>query len=275
MNHAWAIRHPNRDDAETVCNLVIACDIEDFGQPDFDLGALLEMWSDFDLEKNVWVIENEEKKIVGYGCLEEEGNEKAVSYGFVLPSARGTGVGTALLNTFEARSAELSFQSGMKKRLQNYIPTREEAKRLLSIHGFKPVRYFKRMSIQMDKAPSPPVIPSGFVIDTFVRNQDERSVYEAYIETFADHWDFTAPEFKSWVEKTQRDSFTPDWWFVARGEQGETAGIALCQMHEDTLFINQIGVKQAWVGIRAVIASMGVLYFLLRRSADCFFGGGL
>lgn len=249
MNDKLTIRHPKQEDAETVCRLVIACDVEDFGAPDFDLGELLDMWVDLDLENNVWIVENEESAIVGYAFLEEDSEEKLFSYGFVLPSARGRGVGTALLHTIEERARVLSNESGIQKRLQNLIPTlRDDAQDLLQARGFSPVRYFKRMSIMMDSAPDIPQVPSGIVIDTFVQNQDELSVYNTYIESFADHWDFTAPTFESWVEKTKRPLFTPEWWFVARGEQGEVAGIALSRMREDTLFVNQIGVKQSYRG---------------------------
>lgn len=248
MNDKLTIRHPKQEDAETVCSLVIACDVEDFGAPDFDLGELLDMWADFDLENNVWIVENE-FAIVGYAFLEEDSEEKLFSYGFVLPSARGKGVGTTLLEAIEEHARVLSNDSGIQKRLQNLIPTlRDDAQHLLKARGFSPIRYFKRMSVKMETAPEIPQVHSELVIDKFVQNQDEQSVYHAYIESFVDHWDFTAPSFESWVEKTKRSSFTPEWWFVARGDQGEVAGIALCRMREDTLFVNQIGVKRSYRG---------------------------
>src|SRR5690349_20724896 len=43
-------RPPTRADAETVTAMLIACDIADFGAPDFDVDALLTEWADVDLE---------------------------------------------------------------------------------------------------------------------------------------------------------------------------------------------------------------------------------
>jgi ribosomal protein S18 acetylase RimI-like enzyme len=79
-------------------------------------------------------------------------------------------------------------------------------------------------------------------------NQDEQSVYDAYVEAFMDHWDFDAPLFEAWLEKTKLSSFHPEWWFLARNEQGDIAGFALSRMNEDTLFINHIGVRRPYRG---------------------------
>jgi mycothiol synthase len=262
MDIPLSIRPPKLEDAKAVCDLVIACDIEDFGAPDFDLGELLDMWEGFDLQHNVWIVEDEAAQIVGYAFLEEDSEEKIFSYGFVLPAKRGFGVGAKLLTAIENRVHELSLSSGIKKRLQNLIPTgRDDAQQLLQSRGFKPVRYFKRMSITMEDAPVKPQVPSGITMETFKKGQDELEVYNAYIESFADHWDFTAPAFEKWVEKIQRETFTPEWWFVARAETGEVAGFALCRMNEDCLFVNQLGVKSAYRGTGLGLALLQHTFF--------------
>ncbi len=249
MKYKLIIRPPRQEDAEEVFNLVIACDICDFGAPDFDLQELLDMWSSFDMLNNVWVVENEDKIIVGYAFLEEDSEEKLFSYGFVLPSARGIGVGTMLLNSIEERAKTLANSSGITKRLQNLIPSlRADAQGLLRTRGFLPVRFYKRMSIRMEEAPPTPIVPEDIVITTFVPDQDERFVYDAYVEAFTDHWDFDAPIFEEWLEKTKLTSFDPKWWFLARNEQGDIVGFALSRMNEDTLFVNHIGVRRPYRG---------------------------
>ncbi len=249
MNQKITIRPPKLEDAEAVYNLVIACDIYDFGVPDFDLQELYDMWSSFDMLNNVWIVENEDKKLVGYAFLEEDSEEKLFSYGFVLPSARGIGVGTMLMNSIEERAKALANTSGINKRLQNLIPSlREDAQSLLKERGFIPVRHYKRMSIRMEEAPPAPIIPEGITITTFVQDQDERFVYDAYVEAFTDHWDFDAPIYEEWLEKTKLSSFHPGWWLLARNEHGEIVGFALSRMNEDTLFINHIGVRRPYRG---------------------------
>lgn len=268
MKRPFTVRPPRQDDAEAVCQLVIACDIEDFGAPDFDLGELLDMWAGFDLENNVWIVEDEEKTIVGYAFLEEDSEEKLFSYGFVLPSARGKGVGATLLEHIENRAKALSACSGLKKRLQNLIPTlRDDAQSLLDLRGFTPVRYFKRMSIIMELAPAKAQFPAGITVKIFDPNRDEQDVYDAYVESFSDHWDFAAPAYDTWLERTKLQSFKPEWWFVARDEKEEVVGVALCRMREDTLFINQLGVKKSHRGL-------GLGFSLLHHTFYCSFVAG-
>jgi mycothiol synthase len=243
------LRSPRQEDAREVFDLVISCDIEDFGSPDFDYQELLDMWSGFDMENNVWVVEKEDGQLVGYAFLEEDSEEKLFSYGFVLPSARGTGVGKMLLDAIEQRAQALAYTSERKKRLQNLIPTlREDAWLLLKDHGYLPIRYFKRMRIHMEEAPASPVMPEGITITAFVPNRDERIVYDTYVEAFRDHWDFAEPIYETWLEKLKLSSFQPEWWFVARDGEGNVAGIVFSRMSEDTLFVNQIGVRRPYRG---------------------------
>ncbi len=265
-NTTFTMRHPKQEDAQYVCNLVIASDIEDFGTPDFDLNELNDMWAHFDLNNNVWIIEDAENQIVGYAFLEEDNEERLFSYGTVHPTARGIGVGAALLQAIETRSAAIALSSGLPKRLQNMIPTnRDDAQKLLSLHSFKPVRLFKRLSITLDQQPAFPHIPKGITITPFVKDRDEREVYDTYVTSFSDHWDYVAPSFEKWVENTQRDSFSADFWFVARSEHGNVAGVALGRMREDTLFINQIGVLSAYRGLGLGLA---LLQHSFRASFD-------
>lgn len=257
MHQKLTIRSPKMEDAKTVCDLVIACDIADFGAPDFNLSDLLDMWQGFDMEHNVWVIENEHNTIVGYAFLEEDSEEKIFTYGFVLPSARGTGVGNLLIEKITERTVELVHSSGINKRLQNLIPTTcEDANHLLTNHGFHPVRLFKRMGIELTSTPAVPLFPEDIKVTTFIPGQDEKLLYDTFVEVFQDHWDFAAPSYSDWLDKTKLDSFRPEWWFIARNTNGEIVGFALAKMNEDSLFINHIGVKRSYRGIGLGLAML-------------------
>lgn len=245
----FRIRRPLQDDAQAVCDLVAACDTEDLGAPDVVLDDILDMWSRFDLENNVWVVEDTDSALLGYAFLEEDSDEKLFSYGCVLPAARGRGVGSALVAVLQARAAQLRSESGVTKRLQSMVPTLcEDAVQLFEAQGFTPVRYFKRMAIQLNAEPAAAITPDSFTIKPFVKGRDEQAVYEAYIESFADHWDFAAPPFEKWVEKTQLPTFDERWWLIARNSSGDVAGFALGRMREDLLFIEQIGVRRPFRG---------------------------
>ncbi|MBW4839498.1 MAG: GNAT family N-acetyltransferase, partial [Paenibacillaceae bacterium] len=119
----FRLRRPTLDDAQAVCDLVAICDTEDLGAPDIVLDDVLNMWSGFDLDQNVWVAEDENTDLIGYAFLEEDSEEKLFSYGCVRPSARGRGVGAALVAELEARALALRNESGKAKRLQGMIPS--------------------------------------------------------------------------------------------------------------------------------------------------------
>jgi mycothiol synthase len=264
----FRLRPPTLADAEAVCDLVAACDTEDLGAPDIVLEDVLDMWSRFDLERNVWVAEREDKTLVGYAFLEEDSEEKLSSCGCVLPSARGEGVGGALVAALEARASELRTASGVAKRLQSMIPTLcEDAVSLLESRGFAPVRYFKRMGIRLDAAPAAYPAPEGISIATFAKDRDEQAVYDAYLDAFADHWDFAAPSFEKWVEKTRLPSFDERWWLLARDAEGTIAGFALGRMREDLLFVEQVGVRRPYRG-------RGLALTLLQRMFAASYAAG-
>jgi len=280
------LRPPRLEDAQAVCDLVVACDVEDFGEPDFVLDDVLEMWSEFDMERNVWVAEDEGGRIVGYAFLEVDGGDKLSSYGYVLPAARGAGVGAMLLRAIEGRALAVRASLARPLRLQNVIPSgNEAAEALLRSRGFEPARYFKRMRLNMQEAPGVPELPQGIAVETFVPGRDEPAAYDAYVESFADHWDFHPPSFEAWKEKTKRPGFDPRWWFLARDREPREAGVAgddrvagvagdervagfaFGRMHEDTLYIDQIGVRRGYRG-------QGLGLALLRAAFAASFAAG-
>lgn len=250
MNYSgFRLRRPTLDDAQAVCDLVAVCDTEDLGAPDIVLDDVLNMWSGCDLNQNVWVAEDENAALIGYAFLEEDSEEKLFSYGCVRPSARGRGVGAALVAALETRAQKLRNESGQPKRLQGMIPsTCNDAVALFEGLGFTPVRYFKRMALRLDAEPANAIIPEGFFLEPFVKGRDEQAVYEAYTEAFADHWDFAVPSLEKFGERTQLPTFDERWWIIARDAEGTVAGFALCRMSDDLLYIEHLGVRRRYRG---------------------------
>ena len=59
------ISHPSLDDAQSTVDLMITCDIAEYGEPDSGLGSVVEDWSDIDLDQDVWLANNPKKQLVG------------------------------------------------------------------------------------------------------------------------------------------------------------------------------------------------------------------
>ncbi|MCK8490029.1 GNAT family N-acetyltransferase [Paenibacillus sp. MBLB2552] len=246
----FRLRRPTLDDAQAVCDLVAICDTEDLGAPDIVLDDVLNMWSSFDLDQNVWVAEDENTDLIGYAFLEEDSEEKLFSYGCVRPSARGRGVGAALVAELEARALALRNESGKAKRLQGMIPSScSDAAALFEGQGFAPVRYFKRMTHRLEAEPAAGVLPEGLILAPFVKGRDEQAVYDAYTEAFSDHWDFAAPSLEKFQERTQLPTFEERWWMIAWDSEKDTiAGFTLCRLSEDLLYIEHLGVRRPYRG---------------------------
>jgi mycothiol synthase len=113
--------------------------------------------------------------------------------------------------------------------------------------GFRLLRHFFRMEIDLGEEPPAPEWPEDISVRTF-RPGEERAVYKVNSETFADHWDFVPLAFDEWEEMLVRSSeFDPTLWFIA--EQGrEMAGYSLCRSERRPGIghVNILGVRAKW-----------------------------
>lgn len=90
-------RAPTPDDAEAITALLIACDIADFGTPDYDLDALLAEWA----EPGVDIARDGVYTAGAYGHV-----SGADIRAWVHPDRRGEGLGSALAEALETRARE-------------------------------------------------------------------------------------------------------------------------------------------------------------------------
>jgi mycothiol synthase len=96
--------------------------------------------------------------------------------------------------------------------------------------GFRPFRHSFRMEIDLVDDVPEPSWPDGHVVRGF-QEGEERRVYRAQMDSFADTWGFTEHPFESWAHWHMGALFQPEHWFVV--ESGDhLAGIALCRMPE-------------------------------------------
>ena len=70
MHLVETIRAPRQDEAQSITDLVIACDIHDLGAPDFELDDLLTDWNmpGFDLSRDAVVVE-EDGELAAYAAF--------------------------------------------------------------------------------------------------------------------------------------------------------------------------------------------------------------
>ena len=73
----------------------------------------------------------------------------------------------------------------------------DDYREALTQHGFEVVRSSLTMEIDLETPTERPVWPSGLTSRPF-RPGEERAVYDAYVEAFADHWGFIPESFADW-----------------------------------------------------------------------------
>jgi mycothiol synthase len=148
----------------------------------------------------------------------------------------------------------------------------EPTRKLLEERGFRPVRHFWRMVIEMDAPPPSPTWPTGIDLSTFAAKPDDRALALAVRDAFKDHWGYVESpiedELERWRHRTAHDpDFDPSLWFLALAGE-EIAGVSMCwpKSHEDPKmgYVGILGVRRPWrrqgVGLALLHHAFGELY---------------
>lgn len=204
----------------------------------------------FDLEKNAWVVETDDGRIVGH----EEFNDRhahasLMGDGYVHPEYMGRGIGTAMLRVLEARAREemILAEPDLRVFIRNGMSIGDTVSRQMhETEGYRPIRFSWRMEITLDGPPSAPVWPAGTELRPFVLEQHNNPVFEAHEEAFSDHWGHTRGTFERWQHHmTSRADFDPSLWFIA-WDNDRIAGYCLCRYRMGIGWIGTLGVPRAW-----------------------------
>jgi mycothiol synthase len=140
---------------------------------------------------------------------------------FVDPAYGGRGLGTALLAWNEARLREIAADHDVPKKLvQAFVnDANEAATALVRGAGYEPGTYMAEMvRPSVDDLPDH-VLPEGLEIRP-VREEDIRTIWEADVEAFRDHWGFveqTDEDFQRFLAWPYHD---PTLWKIAWDDEG-------------------------------------------------------
>jgi mycothiol synthase len=211
------------NDVAAVAELVIAYERSLYGETGFSLGDLEAEWESLDLARDALVLLDVDR-VVAYGTLHDRGDLWRVD-GYVHPEERGRGLGSELAGALEATAAARG-----ARRIQNSITEPDEAGHaLLAGLGYRPVRVFRELRIDLDEAREPPDWPDGLVPEPFDAERDARAFHAAQQEAFADHWEFRPRPFEEWRRfNIDNDRFDASLWRVVRAGDEIAAG-AICE----------------------------------------------
>ena len=237
-------RAARRDDAPAAADLINACERLDLGVPNTSAHALRRIWGspDHAPDDSALVVAPDGRLVAALNRF-PEGAHLVEFQGYVLPAARGLGIGSALLDLVETEA-----------------------------RGYALVRRWERMLIAMDAPPEPPSLPAGVTIRAFVPGQDDRPFAEAMEEAQADEWGHIPLTWEQWryyhIESVP--DFDPSLYFVAE-EGAQIIGGALCSWERPgepaVGHVRYLAVRRSWRG-------RGVGMALVRTIFAAFYARG-
>jgi mycothiol synthase len=227
------------EDAEAVAALIRADEELCYGRPGRVTDADILMFLQYSKETWVW---EEDGRIVASASFGVHGDTANVR-GIV--ADKGRGIGAEIVERGEAFAAA----EGVTKVFAAAAEPDAAARELLESRGYREVRRFYEMSIELTEPPSPPVLPAGLVLDG-LRDGEYRAFYEALNEAFAEHWEWHPDPFEKWLERRRgqhRDDDGPIWFVVRDGDE-----LAAVTRNDLSVagggYVGAIGVRPAWRG---------------------------
>jgi mycothiol synthase len=204
-----------------------------------------------------------------------DGEDNVVGYFDVWPQGDTVDVDMAAPDLWDETldHAENRAQALGAKRVRMFVAGGSDVGDRIARRGYRPIRGSWTMEIEFGvEAPPEPVVPDGIELRPYRHPDDERAVYEALQEAFADHWDFHPQSLEDWREFTVKwRNFDPDLWLVAWAGD-EVAGMSLNypERSDDPGhgWIGTLGVRRPW-------RRRGVGEALLRRSFAALHARGL
>jgi mycothiol synthase len=210
-----------RADTAAVTEVVAALESSLYPQAStsFSQEDLVDEWSSLDLQRNTHVVRDGDR-VVGYGAVRDKG-ELWRAEGYVHPAAHGRGIGKLLATGFERDAAARG-----ARRIQNGVYEPDAAAcRLLQSIGYRAVRVFREMRIELAAPPPTPTWPEGLRAATFDPERDALAFHAAQTEAFADAWEYAARDFESWSRTNlASERFDPALWCVVRAGDEIAAG---------------------------------------------------
>ena len=228
-------------DAAAVTEVVAALESSLYGPSTFSQADLEDEWSNLDLEQNARVVRDGER-VVGYGVLQERG-ELWRAEGYVHPDAHGRGIGTLIATGLETEAARRG-----ALRIQNSVFEADSAARgLLESLGYRSVRVFRELRIELDAPPPAPEWPDGLRVVPFDPERDALEFHAAHQEAFADHWEYTPRDFESWSRfNLESERFDPTLWCVVRAGDEIAAGTICTGDTYGGGWVHALFTRRAW-----------------------------
>jgi mycothiol synthase len=195
------------------------------------------------------------------------------------PRYENMGIGTWMMHWAEERAlralsdvpAELRFTARVGIYRQG-----EKAKKLFEDMGYRHIRSWYHMLIEMDAPVPEPMFPKGITLRPYDPETDREAAHRAHEDAFRDHFGHIERPFeeglKRWKQNREYEGYDPTLYFLAIDDpSGEIAGFNLCRPHShydvDRGWVSALGVRRPW-------RKRGLGLALLRHAFNEFYRRG-
>ena len=265
------LRAPRADEAGAITELFNAVGRALYGVDTMALDEV-EKWftsPKSDREHDLRLAEFADGTLAGFGSVADVSDDHAILWLRVtLHPQHGTDeIGEELMTFADERARE----KGIAGHSLVHASCSSKDGRVIGIyerHGYRLVRHFFRMEVDLAEEPPAPVWPKDIELRVFDVDRDLEAVYEADEEAFEDHWGFVRISFDVWKHWMTGGNFDPTLWFVA-WDGDEIAGFSLNFPDEggdaDLGWIGVLGVRRPWRRRGLALAMLLESFAELRR----------
>jgi mycothiol synthase len=225
-------------DVPAVTALVRAFEEELAGKPEQSEDDLRNDWRDLDLARDAWLVELH-GDLVGYGALYT--NVDTFADGYVHPAFWGRGVGTRLVELGETEAR----RRGAATLQIPVFGNDERAHALLEGRGYRPIRRYYRMEIELDGEPPAPQWPDGLRVLPY-DDAEAEAFHSALDEAFAEEWGHEPERLVDWRAIRERRSPDRSAWAVVKDGDEIVAAVVAEEEHWSVGWIHSIGVRPRW-----------------------------
>ena len=204
-------------------------------------GDVRDWWQSVDLASDSWLLTSPGSQgAVGVAWMERQGEELAIGF----PIAARPDALPVLVDLVQRRAEELGL---VRLHIATLVPD-PPAVEVLTARGYREVRRFFEMAIELAAAPPAVALPEGFTLH--VATPDDGPAFHATIdEAFQDHWEHHGRPFDEWwQQRTSDPDFDISWWFTLREGEETVAAIRNIPARNGGVYVATLGVRRSWRG---------------------------